>query len=153
MAVFYLFIALLIVQDQVPLKPLREFEIISNYELKKKPTPEHARIVFEQPEEKKSTSTDMLPFLSIKLKVKKWTEGVTQVKVADNLGKVHLKKKPNDDGIFEFDLGYVDDIKDKVAPGIFFITFHKEKKIVEQITVTVAEDGTFLVNGEKRGKF
>jgi hypothetical protein len=140
-------------QESTPLKPFKEFELKTNYELKKKPPVDQTKIVFEQPEEKRSNSTDLLPFLSIELKVKKWASDVMQIKVIDALGKTILKRKPNDDGTYQFDLGFVDDFKDKIAQGKFYVIFLKDKKIVEQIAIVVEEDGTFLVNGERRGKF
>jgi len=150
---FFFSLILIVLQTEVPLKPSRDFEVITNYELRKKPNMEPARIVFDQPSDKKTVASDMLPFLSLKLIIKKWSPGVTQIKITDSRGAVHLKKKPNDDGIYSFEMGFVDDMKDKVTSGKFFVTFLEDKKPVEQITITVEEDGTFLVNGEKRGKF
>ena len=144
----------LLIQEQVPTKPAREFEITTKYELKRKPIPENIRLVFERPEEKeKESGTDMLPYLIINLKVKKWNNDVSQVRVVDIENKVYLKKKATDAGIYTWDMGYVDDIKDKVTPGKFIVQFIADKKPLEQILIVVEEDGTFLVNGEKRGKF
>lgn len=145
---------LLLFQEEIPLKPMKEFEIITNYELRKKPDGESSKIVFEHSEERRrSTGTDMLPYLSIKLKVRKWASGVSQIKVADSNGKVYFKKKITSDSEYAFEMGYVDDIKDKITTGKFFATFIKDKKSVEQITIEVEEDGTFRVNGVIRGKF
>ena len=151
--IFFSFI-LLLFQEKIPFKPQKEFEIITNYELRKKPDAESSKIVFEQPEERRrSSGTDMLPYLSLKLKVKKWAPGVSQIKIADSQGKVYIKKKITNDSEYSFEMGFVDDIKDKVATGKFFALFIKDKKLVEQITIEVEEDGTFRVNGELRGKF
>src|SRR5436190_23467669 len=96
MPLFYLLIIILI-QTDIPLKASREFEVITNYELHKKPDAEHPRIVFEEPEEKhKSTGTDLLPYLSLKIKVKSWADGVTQIKITDHTSKLYLKKKTSD---------------------------------------------------------
>jgi hypothetical protein len=154
MPLFYLFFTILLLQADVPLKASREFEVNTNYELRKKPEPEHPRIVFDKPEEKqKSSGTDLLPYLSVKVKVKRWPEDVTHIKIVDTKDKTHLKKKASDKGIYELDLGFVDDMKDKVTASKFFIQFLKDKKTIEQITIEIEEDGSFLVNGEKRGKF
>ncbi len=154
MPFLYLFAVLIIFQDQVPLKASREFEIITNYALQRKPDPEDPQLVFDKPEDKKkATGTDLLPYLSLQLKVKKWANDVTQVKITDSLGKLYLKKKQNDEGVYLLDMGFVDDIKDKVTSGKFIVTFLKDKKPVEQINIEVEVDGTFLINGEIRGKF
>jgi len=147
----FLSLILMLLQEAIPLKPLQEIDIMTNYELRKKPYVENANVVFDQPD--KESGTDLLPFMSINLKVKKWAEGITQIKVSDNKGKTYLKKKPTEEGLYDFELGFVDDIKDKVLPGKFFISFLMDKKPIEQITIEIEEDGTFLVNGEKRGKF
>lgn len=143
----------LLIQNEVPIKPGREFEISTKYELRKKPIGEAPKIVFEQKETSRESGTDMLPYLIINLKVKKWATDVDQVRVINSSGKQFLKKKQTDDGLYVWDIGYVDDIKDKVTSGKFFVQFIREKKPIEQILVQIEEDGTFLVNGEKRGKF
>lgn len=145
----------LFVQDHPPLKPSREFEITTKYELKTKPVTEDTKIVFVDPgttSRPKETGTGLLPYLTITLKVKRWADDIETIKVIDASSKQHLKKKATDD-IYSWDMGYVDDIKDKVTSGKFFVQFLRDKKPVEQIIVQVEEDGTFLVNGEKRGKF
>jgi hypothetical protein len=148
----FLLISLLF-QDQTPTKAAREFEITTKYELRKKPVSEQPKIVFEQKENNRESGTDMLPYLIINLKVKKWATDVEQVRVVDSNGKQFLKKKQTDEGLYTWDMGYVDDIKDKVTTGKFIVQFLRDKKPAEQIVVQVEEDGTFLVNGEKRGKF
>jgi hypothetical protein len=151
---FLLFILMLLFQDQILLKSSKEFDIITNYELRKKPEGEPNRIVFDRPEEqRKSSGTDLLPYLTLKLKIKKWGNEVTQIKITDSQGKMYLKKKPNESGEYSLDMGFVDDMKDKVTPGKFLVSFLREKKSVEQINIEVEADGTFLINGEKRGKF
>lgn len=143
----------LLLQDNLPLKPTNQFEINTNYQLKKKLISENDKIVFDKKEVKKETGTDLLPYLQIKLKIKRWHPDVDLVKVVDDGNKTVLRKKVNDDGLYDLDLGYVDDIKDGVTSGKFTVQFLERKKIIEVITISVEKDGTFLVNGEKRGKF
>jgi hypothetical protein len=143
-----------LVQDLLATKPAREFEVTTKYELRRKPTSDNPRITFvDQIEKPRESGTDMLPYLIINLKVKKWNNDVTQVRVIDSENKVYLKKKPTDAGLYTWDIGYIDDIKDKVTSGKFVVQFIADKKPIEQILIVVEEDGTFLVNGEKRGKF
>src|SRR5690349_14783377 len=107
MPLFYL-ITLILLQTEVPLKASREFEVITNYELRKKPDPEHPRIVFEEPEEKqKSSGTDLLPYLSVKVKVKRWLDDVTHIRIIDLNDKTRLKKKISSESIYELDMGFV----------------------------------------------
>jgi hypothetical protein len=141
-------------QGSIPMKPNREFEVTTRYELKKKPTADNPKIVFDKPQERaRESASDMLPYLIIELKVKKWHPDVEQVRVVDDQNKTHMKKKVTDEGFYTWDMGYVDDIKDKVTSGKFVVQFQGEKQTKEIITIQVEEDGTFLVNGERRGKF
>src|SRR6185436_1140019 len=138
------------IQTEPFLKPAAQFEILTNYDLRKKPEADNTKIVFEPSEETKRTNIDLLPFVSVTLKVKKWNPDVTHVKVVDQFGKPYLRKKVDDEGVYTFDMGFTDDMKDKVTPGKFIIQFTGDKKVIEQITVEVDPEGTFLVNGEKR---
>ena len=151
---YILLIGFLIPQDQIPLKPKKEFEIATKYELRKKSDHDANQIVFDRSDDsKRSNDSDLLPYLTLQFTIKKWTSGVTQIKITDSVGKIYLRKKASDDGRYSLDMGYVDDMKDKVTARKFWVAFLKNKKIVEQISIEVEEDGTFLVNGEKRGKF
>lgn len=151
---YFLLSIILLIQDQIPLKPNREFEIVTKYELRKKAEHEANQVVFDRSDDSnRSNNSDMLPYLTLSIKIKKWAPDVTQVKITDSSGKVFLKKKQSDDGQYSLDMGYVDDMKDNVTSGKFWVAFIKEKKVIEQISIEVEADGTFLVNGEKRGKF
>ena len=149
----YLLLFILLFQDSPTVKPTKEFEVKTDYQLKKKPTEEPIKIVFEKTEVKRNSNTDLLPFLSINLKVKKWEASVTHVKAVDSQNKTIAKTKAGDEEIFRFDIGYVDDIKDKITSGKFTVLFLAKKKSVEQIQLLIDEEGNFFVNGEKRGKF
>ena len=148
-----LILLLLIIQLDPVLKTSSEFEIRTNYQLKRKPLQESSKVIVDKIDERRSSSTDLLPFLSINLKVKKWHDDVTHVKIIDEKTRTILRKRTTDEGIYNFDIGFVDDIKDKITKGKFYIFFQADKKTVEQINLSIEEDGTFLVNGEKRGKF
>lgn len=150
----FLLLLLPLFQSDPPKKAFAEFEITTQYELKKKPEVENTTIVLDGPERTKSDSgSDMLPFLTLTLKVKKWAFDVSQVRIVDNTNKTHLKKKWSEAGVYLWSPGFVDDIKDKVSPGKFTVEFLRDKKPVEIIVIQIEEDGTFLINGEKRGKF
>ena len=55
---------------------------------------------------------------------------------------------------YEVDMGYIDDIKDHITPSAYTVYALSGKRVaLNRIELLVAEDGTFLVNGEKRCKF
>ncbi|MBK7650493.1 MAG: hypothetical protein IPJ20_06715 [Flammeovirgaceae bacterium] len=54
----------------------------------------------------------------------------------------------------KIDWGFSEDIKDgMVTPEYTVLFINKDKKNVSRIYMLIQEDGTFLVNDEKRGKF
>jgi hypothetical protein len=55
---------------------------------------------------------------------------------------------------FPLVIGYTDDVKDRVTPHEYILTFLSEDKTpLSRIVIFIDEDGTFAVNGEKRGRF
>ena len=51
-------------------------------------------------------------------------------------------------------MGFIDDIKDQLAPNEFTVlAMSSEKDPMNRIHMKIEKDGTFLVNGERRGKF
>jgi hypothetical protein len=54
----------------------------------------------------------------------------------------------------QLEVGFTDDVKDRVTPHHYFLTLVSPKKTeTSKIEILIEEDGTFFVNGEKRGKF
>jgi hypothetical protein len=55
--------------------------------------------------------------------------------------------------LIKLDMGFTDDIKDQVAANQYIILFlSKDKTPLSKIEILFQRDGTYLVNGEKRGK-
>jgi hypothetical protein len=77
-----------------------------------------------------------------------------KVRIVDNKMKVVYNRKVKQDEIVPFVMGFTDDMKDRVTAHEFTVIFMTSaKKELSRILITVNEDGTFLVNDEKRGKF
>jgi hypothetical protein len=56
--------------------------------------------------------------------------------------------------VLALDMGFTDDMIDRVHAHEYTLTFIDANKLpVNRIVINVAEDGSFFVNGEKRGKF
>jgi hypothetical protein len=155
-----LLIVLVLLESQVtlPFKPKEEFEIKLKYEFKQKPIVDNSAnsIHLDETtgERERRTSSAMLPFVAINLRVLKLNSEEVKVKILDNKMSVVYNKRVKQDDIINLVLGFTDDMKDRVTPHeytIFFTT--ADKKELSRILITVNEDGTFLVNDEKRGKF
>lgn len=81
-------------------------------------------------------------------------DGEDRIKISDSNRRTMLNKKVTENDAFNLDLGFTDDMKDRTSPHEYFVHFLSadKKTIVSRILIDVGEDGTFTVNGEKRGK-
>jgi hypothetical protein len=149
------FISLLLLQD-LPYKPKDEFEIKLNYQFKQRPQSNTSAVYLDetQREKERRTSSDLLPYLILNVKMLKLSEEEVRIKVANNLNSRVINKKISQDMVLPLDVGFTTDMKDRVSPHEYTLTFLSPKKArLSKIVIFVEEDGTFLVNGEKRGKF
>jgi hypothetical protein len=135
--------------QEIPFKAKEEFDLKLAMQFKTRPANSQTGIFTS---EAKNTATP-LPFISIDLTILKILEDELRVKVLDNsstvLANVNLEKKNN----VKLELGFADDIKDQVGSHKYHVNFHGADKAVKRTIVILFEkDGTFYVNGEKRGK-
>lgn len=150
-----LLVWLLVVQDDVPFKPTDEFEIKLNFEFKERERTSANKVEMDltKKEYERSLGSGPLPYLFLNLKVLKPTPEEVRIRIKENGRNSVLNKKFNPDAILKLDLGFTDDIKDRIGAyeyRIFFLT--QEKEPVSQITIYFEENGTYLVNGVVRGK-
>ena len=150
-----LILALFIVQD-IPLKPADEFNIKLDYNFRSRPAADYNTVVLgETPRGyKQRTSEGVLPYLILHVTPLKLPSEKMRVRVSNNRDDRALQKKIEVNSDIELDLGFTDDMKDRVTPHEYALTFlDGEKAPVDKIVINIAEDGSFFVNGEKRGKF
>lgn len=148
----YLFI---FVQDQIPFKPKEEFEVKLNYAFKSRPAPDHPSFRFdsETKDRDNQNSSSILPYLILNLKVVKASSAEVRLKVVSNQDASVLAKKIKDGFEFPIDIGFTDDVKDRVTAHEYTVYFlDDDKKEQSKIVIFVEADGSFLVNGEIRGK-
>ena len=148
----------LVFQQSLPYKPKEEFEIKLQYEFKQRPITNNSNTsvhLSETPRERdRRTSTSMLPYVGLNLRILKLNPEDVKMKVIDSQAKtVHNKKVQLDEIVF-LNLGFTDDMKDRVTAHEYTVYFvSADKRDLNRILITINEDGTFLVNEEKRGKF
>ena len=139
-------------QDQIPFKSNDEFELKLQLEFKKRPMQDTNTIYLER-RSVPSTGGMPAPYLHINLRVLKVIPEEVRVKVTKNPNETLLLKKFDPNVVIKLDLGFTDDIKDRVSAHQYVVTYlSKEKKPLSKIEIFFEEDGTYLVNGEKRGK-
>src|SRR5215218_4884250 len=134
----------------VPLKPTDDFQLTVDYQFKTRPSSNNANLNIDYANDRilKEGGAGPLPYLIIKYKMLKLAEQEVRVKVINNSLKTALSKKARQGEEFPLDLGYTDDMKDRVSPFEYSIYFlSAEKKPLSRVHLFIMEDGTFLVNG------
>lgn len=142
-----------VLQD-VRYKPNEEFDVKLQYVFRQRVI-EHSTVY---PADggaavRKSSST-MLPYLDIELKMLKLQSDEVRLRIVNNKGESVFGRKVKEGDVAPINMGFTDDVKDRVSAHEYTATFlTADRKEISRIVITVKEDGTFLVNNEKRGKF
>lgn len=150
-----IFFSIFSLQD-VPFKPKEDFDVKLDYQFKQRPPSDPNAVKFDETfkERQRRVSTDMLPYLILKIRMLRLEEGEERFRISNNMDRRIVNKKLNLNTLISLDLGFTDDVKDRVSPYEYTIhTLSPDKKELSRIVIFVGEDGSFYVNGEKRGKF
>ncbi len=144
-------ICISLLQAQPPLKSTDEFQLKLDLQFKKRPHTGNNTVEMER--RTLPTSGMDAPYLYIDLLVIKPVLEEVRIKVLNNNGENLLTRKFDSKVKVKLDLGFTDDIKDRATAHQYIITFfRKDKTPSSMIEIFFEEDGTYLVNGEKRGK-
>jgi len=145
--------ALFFVQDQIQFKPKDEFEVKLNYSLKQRPAvSEHNTYRFTT-ESASQNAQGVLPYLILNLKILKASTEEVKLKVSSNRNDNVMSRKLKEGVEFSIEIGFTDDVKDRVTAHEYTVNLLNDKrKEQSKIVIFVNEDGTFLINGEVRGK-
>jgi hypothetical protein len=143
-------IAISFAQEEVPFKGNDEFELKLDLQFRQRPN-DYNRVELDK--HTLPTSGMPAPYLYLNLRVIKPVAEEVRVKVLKNNGETLLSRKFDPTVVLKLDLGFTDDIKDRVSAHQYLVTFlSKEKNELSRIEIFFEKDGTYLVNGEKRGK-
>ena len=155
-----LLLLLLFQTTEVPFKLSNEFEVKIDLSFKQKENDfnQYNKVTLDYTEtvaqKNRRLSGNQLPYLVLKITFLTLSDQEKKVKIINNLNKNIYSKKAELTSVIRLDLGFVDDIKDRVSPNTFdVILSDADKTSRTHILIVVQEDGTFLVNNEKRGKF
>jgi hypothetical protein len=137
-------------QEALPFKPNDEFEAKIDLSFKQRSSDATNTFSFEESHKKRTMGTP-IAFLAINFKVLK-ADGEVKVKVIKGRNEKTSKIKMGT--LMKLEMGFIEDIKSNGEPAHIVLRFmNDQKKETSQVDFLVNEDGTFLVNGEKRGKF
>ncbi len=146
----------LLIQDEIPFKAKEDFEIKFDLTFKQRPRTESNEVV--HPNESRSdydkrTSTAQLPHLNLLIKILNVQPTELKLRVIRDDKNTMFSKKISKGMEFKLELGFTDDIKDRIAGYKHVIQFlSSDKKASSQIVIEFDTDGNYFVNGEKRGK-
>ncbi len=151
MILSYFLCVLFFLQNQIPLKAKAEFEIKLDYAFKQRPSVDHNTYQYAEP--KSQNATGVLPYLILNVKILKASIEEVKYKVSSNRDTNVMSKKLKEGVEFSIDMGFTDDVKDRVTAHEYTIYLLNDKRVEQsKILVFVNEDGTFLINREVRGK-
>ena len=144
------------IQDPIPYKPSEEFDLKLNFEFKDRNAgrnPNKIDMDLSPKEYQKKTSAGVLPYLHLNLRVLTQQPNEIRIKVIENGNKNVLAKKLDTSTVLKLELGFTDDIKDRVGAYEYTVVFlNEDKDPVSRIVIYFEKDGTYLVNGQNRGK-
>lgn len=151
-SVFLILWCFIFLQD-VPYKPSDQFEIKLDYKFKQKPHRDVNTVDLTETMKERHETAALLPFLVLNVKMIKLEDEV-KLKVENNSNSKTAMRKIEVGTIVPVEIGFTDDAKDGVSANQYTLTLLTDKKEKKsRIVIQIDKDGSFLVNGEKRGKF
>lgn len=142
--------------QEIPLKPKEEFEVKLDYQFRVRPAVDVNSVNLSETrqEYERRTASAPLPYLGLQFKLLKLSDEERRIRVVNNFNKVLISRKVEEGSSFVIDMGFTDDVKDRVTAHEYVVLLlSPDKRETSKIVVNVDEDGIFYVNGEKRGKF
>lgn len=150
-ALALLLFVLVVVQENVPYKSNDEFEMKIDLQFRQRPAQDQNTVELDR--RTLPNSGMKAPYIYLNLMVTKPDPTETRVRVTNIKGQVLLSRKFDPSILIKLDLGFTDDLKDRVSAHQFVIMFMTKDKVpTSKVEVFFEEDGTYLVNGEKRGR-
>lgn len=137
--------------QDTPFLPLADFEFELDYNFKSKPPPVKDKVSFT--EKQPRYSADLLPYVKVRFKFTNPPADVFRVRVVNQRGGIVKTKKMKNLEVLEFDMGFAEDIKDRIEPHAYYIYLeNKSKDQLSKIKIFVDESGDFYLNDEPFGK-
>jgi hypothetical protein len=148
----------LTLQSEVPYKPNDEFKFELDYQFRQRQAPENNKIsigeLTPEDQQKRKYGIGPLPYLVISFYALKLQPEEIRIRAVSGDGVTMVSKKAEIGKPYILDMGYTDDMKDRVTPhefNVYFLT--NKRKEISRVNLFIKEDGIFLVNGEVRGRF
>lgn len=144
------FLSLFFIQESTPFKPDDEYEFKLNYEFRNKPGIDRFTVDWSNTQK---YSEGTLPFATVTIKLLKLSNEEEKAKIITNEGHRIYSRKASLDTDIVVEMGFTDDLKDHVSVYEYDIIFFSKKGEASRINLYVDKEGSFFINGNKRGKF
>jgi len=150
----FLILLLIHIQEEIPFKPKEDFEVKFDLTFKQRERDTKTVYMAESPNDHdKHSNTTPLPYLKLLVKIKLVQPEELKMKVIKDDKNAIISKKTEQGMEIKLELGFTDDIKDRVSGYKHVIQFLSAKKdVLSMIVIEFDKDGNYFVNGEKRGK-
>ncbi len=132
--------------QQPPYKAGAEYEANIDLSFREKPTKDINTFIYT--DQKKETNGPVA-YLIIQFKL---LVSNNEVKLRIIGGQKSSSSKIKVGEVKKIEMGFVDELKENESQ-LQLILLDDKKKEISQILISIEKDGTFLMNGEKRGKF
>jgi hypothetical protein len=154
MKLFSIFLLLVGFQTDVPFKPSDEFQVNIDLAFKVKDT-KYGKYTYDPDGDRlDKVNATPTPFLTVTINQIKFQSDEVKVSAVNSLGKSLMKKKISPDLVLHFDMGFVDDLKNRTSAEQITVYFlSAEKKELRKIVFSVTRTGVFEVNGMWHGQF
>jgi hypothetical protein len=141
-------------KEEPPYKAKEDFEIKLEMSFKQRTHHGDSRtVLFNEDQVADRPVEGLLPTLKLNIKIVTVQESEIKLKVIKDDAAIVYRKNVEQGMEFKLDLGFTDDLKDRVEGYRHVIQFFSaEKKVVSKIVIEFDEDGNYYVNGEKLGK-
>lgn len=136
-------------QQEISFKAGNEYELKIDLSFRKRDA--ITGEIFDAGGSRIKTTDQPIAYLAVFFKLLK-SNNETRVRILNQKKVTSKKIKVNE--VEKIEMGFVEDLKYQTEPSLLTILLlDDQKKEVSQVILTIEPDGTFLVNGVKRGKF
>ena len=136
-------------QQEISFKAANEYEIKIDLSFRKRDAINGE--VFDAGGSRIKTKDQAIAFLAMSFKLLK-SNNETRIRILK--GEKGTAKKIKVNEVEKIEVGFIEDLKFNPEPSLLtLLLMNDQKEGISKIILAIEPDGTFLVNGEKRGKF
>ena len=149
-----LFALYFFLQVEIPFKNSDEFLVKIDMKFKPKPSRLDPNTYSSDGERLDRGTGGSVAFLAVNISQVKILDDEYRIQAVNSKGKNLFKKKATPALEMNFEMGFVDDLKNGTTNNQITVYFlSSEKKELRKIVCSILPDGTFEVNGKWHGKF